>query len=199
MSSEDSVTGWIEGLKQGDRETSQKLWQRFYDRLVRLARRNLKGARKGMSDEEDVALSALDSFYRAAEQDRFPKLFDRHDLWRILMSITLRKAVDMRRHENRAIRGGGNVHGDSAFGEPDWSTPDGFARLISKSPPPELALIWSEEFGRLLDKLDDDRLRSIAVAKMEGYSNGEIAENVGCAVRTVERSLSLIRKLWEHE
>jgi hypothetical protein len=31
---------------------------------------------------------------------------------------------------------------------------------------------------------------------MEGYSNREISERVGCALRSVERKLQLIRDIW---
>jgi DNA-binding CsgD family transcriptional regulator len=31
---------------------------------------------------------------------------------------------------------------------------------------------------------------------MEGYTNDEIAERLGCARRTVARRLELIRKIW---
>ena len=43
------------------------------------------------ADEEDVALSAFDSFCRGAEQGRFPQLDGRDDLWHLLVVITVRK------------------------------------------------------------------------------------------------------------
>src|SRR5262249_36398416 len=59
------------------------------------------------ADEEDVALSALASFCRGAEQGRFPRLEDRDDLWALLVVIAARKAVDLRQREGRQKRGGG--------------------------------------------------------------------------------------------
>jgi DNA-directed RNA polymerase specialized sigma24 family protein len=56
-----------------------------------------------------------------------------------------------------------------------------------------------EERQRLLELLDDPDLEALAVAKMEGYTNEEIAERFGCSVRTVERRLRLIRKKWQQE
>jgi hypothetical protein len=61
--------------------------------------KKLLGAPRGMADEEDVALSAFDSFCRGAEQGRFPQLSDRDDLWRLLFVITERKAIDLVNHE----------------------------------------------------------------------------------------------------
>ena len=54
-------------------------------------------------------------------------------------------------------------------------------------------------FSRLLDRLGDDELRSVARWKMEGHTNEEIASQLGCALATVERRLRLIRKRWEKE
>ncbi len=59
--------------------------------------------------------------------------------------------------------------------------------------------MMAEECQRLLEQLDDDGLRTLALAKMEGYSNKEIAGQVGCSVRTVERRLKLIRDTWKEE
>ena len=41
---EDSVTVWIDSLKAGDADAAQKLWQRYFETLVRLARDRLRGA-----------------------------------------------------------------------------------------------------------------------------------------------------------
>ena len=106
MSSDGSVTAWIVQICAGDRDATQKLWQRYFQRLVALARQKLRGAPRGMVDEEDVALNALDSFFRGAEQGRFPRLHDRDDLWYLLLVITERKAIDLVNHEKAQKRGG---------------------------------------------------------------------------------------------
>jgi hypothetical protein len=88
MSSEHSVTHWIDQLKAGDQAAAQKLWEGYFHRLVRLARTKLQGAPKRAADEEDVALSAFDSFCQGVERGRFPQLADRDDLWRLLVTLT---------------------------------------------------------------------------------------------------------------
>src|SRR5260370_11009577 len=109
MSSQGSVSHWIARLKVGDRPAPEHLWGRYYKELVARARHRLAGAPRRAADEEDVALSAFDSFYRAAEQGRFSRLHDRDDLWQLLVLITDRKACDAVRHERRQRRGGGKV------------------------------------------------------------------------------------------
>src|SRR5688572_16455948 len=106
MSSSSSVTRWLGRLRAGDRDAAQELWQRYFAQLVRLARGRLQGARRRAADEEDVALSALDSFCRGAAQGRFPDLHDRQGLWPLLVAITARKAGKLVRHERRQKRGG---------------------------------------------------------------------------------------------
>src|SRR5262245_60587 len=102
-----SVTQWIDRLKAGDPDAAQKLWERYFRRLVGLARKKLRSAPRRAADEEDVALSAFDSFCRNAEQGRFPQLLDRDSLWRLLVVFTARKSAHLRRDEGRQKRGGG--------------------------------------------------------------------------------------------
>src|SRR4051812_34565394 len=106
MTSDGSVSRWIDRLPLGDPAAVRQLWQRYFHRLVSLARKKLAHAPRGMADEEDVALSAFDSFCRQAEQGRFPDLADRDGLWRLLVVMTGRKASHLRRDETRLKRGG---------------------------------------------------------------------------------------------
>jgi hypothetical protein len=80
MSSEGSVTLLIDQLQAGDDTAIRPLWERYFQQLVHLARKRLKDAGRLPVDEEDVALSALDSFFRAAAKQRFPLLSDRDSL-----------------------------------------------------------------------------------------------------------------------
>jgi hypothetical protein len=91
---EGSVTRWIGDLKAGDLAAAQPLWERYYARLVALARDKLRRTRRAaaIEDEEDAALSAFNSFCDGAARGRFPLLADRGDLWRLLVVITARKA-----------------------------------------------------------------------------------------------------------
>ena len=91
---EGSVTRWLGDLKSGGDAAAQHLWERDFDRLVRLAHQRLRGRGGASEDEEDAALSAFDSFCRGAVQGRYPRLDDREDLWRLLVVITVRKALD---------------------------------------------------------------------------------------------------------
>jgi DNA-directed RNA polymerase specialized sigma24 family protein len=153
----------------------------------------LGGMPRRAADEEDVALSAFDSFFRRAECGQFARLTDRDDLWQILVLITERKAIDLMRREGRKSRGGGRV---VAFTDVDSRVP---GEIADPGPTPEFAAQVVDEFRELLRRLGDDSLRSVALTKMEGYTNKQIAERLGCIEQTVERKLRSIRKIWSVE
>jgi len=198
--SDGSVSHWLGQLKAGNEDAARELWGRYFQRLVGLARAKLRGAPKAVADEEDVALSAFDSFCRTAARGRFPDLHDRNDLWQLLMLITERKACDLANYERRQRRGGGKVLDEAALQHGDASAEDApLARVLSQEPSPEFALQTAEECRRLLDLLGDDDLRQTALWKMEGYSVEEIATQMGVVPRTVKRWLRLIRQTWEQE
>jgi DNA-directed RNA polymerase specialized sigma24 family protein len=185
-----SVTHWITQVKAGDGRAAQQLWERYYRQLVNLARDKLQGlgCRRIIEDEEDAALSALDSFCRGAEKGKFPKLADRQDLWQVLVVVTARKALDVRDRQKRLKRGGGVKHSS-----------DGIEEVVGREPTPDFAILVAEEFQHLLNLLPDDRLRTLAVCKLEGYTSEEIATKLDCSLTTVERKLRLIRQAWEKE
>lgn len=198
MSPGGEVTAWLRQLKGGDSVAAQNLWQGYFHRLVGLARKKLGDLPRRAVDEEDVALSAFDSFCRGAEQGRFPRLDDRDDLWQILMLLTARKAADLRQRETRLKRGGGQVRGESALlgsGEDDEAT-RAIDQIIGPEPTPEFAAQVAEQCRLLLDALGDEKLRSLALWKMEGSTNEEAATKLGCSLATVERKLRLIRNTW---
>jgi RNA polymerase sigma factor (sigma-70 family) len=180
-----SVTTWIGKLKAGESDAAQHLWQRYYASLVNLARRKLGAMPKRAADEEDVVLSAFHSFCLAVDAGRFPVLENRDDLWQILVMHTARKAVDQKRYQGRQKRSVGQVAGDVALEE-----------VVGEEPDPEFAASIAEELQQLMGLLDDELLRTIALRKLEGYTNQEIADELGWGLRTVERKLAVIRAIW---
>jgi DNA-directed RNA polymerase specialized sigma24 family protein len=188
-----SVTVWLAALRVGDPLAAQRLWEGYFQSLVDLARRKLLGRPRSVADEEDVALSAFDSFCRGAASGRFPQLADRDDLWQVLVVLTARKAYRLIRHEARQKRGGGAVRHLSVLADEEA----GVLEVVGPEPTPEFAALVAEECRRLLDGLGNDELRSVALWKMEGYTTDEIAARLGCVPRTVERKLRVIRGLWD--
>jgi DNA-directed RNA polymerase specialized sigma24 family protein len=201
METEDrgSVTRWLDEVRCGDEEAARQLWRRYFEALVRLARPRLRAQSRGAADEEDVVLSAFDSFYAGMARGRYPDLADREDLWRLLVTITARKAYNQNRWESRPKRGGGLVRHASAIDACEGPEADDLAQVVGSEPTPEFAAMVADEYRRLLEVLGEDELRQIANWKLEGDSDAEIAARLGCALRTVARRLELIRTLWGAE
>ncbi len=185
----EDITRLLQLLKDGNREAVEPLLETYFRRLVGLARERLRGLPRGAADEEDVALSAFDSFCRRAEQGRFPRLEDRDDLWQVLGMILSRKACDLAEYERRKKRDCGQTR---SLGE---NGPEPF----SAEPDPAAAAEVADETARLLRLLPEKLMQDIAVRKLEGYTNKEIEKLVHSSHATVGLKLSLIRKIWKKE
>jgi RNA polymerase sigma factor (sigma-70 family) len=184
MTDDETVSQWLDQLKQGNDQAVRVLWDRYQRRQMGLARRLLGDTPRGAADEEDVALSAFNSFCTRAAEGKFPVLEDRDDLWKILATITVRKASRLARRERR--RKGADV------GQTMEDFSDG-------GPSPEFAATTKQEMRRLFELLGDDQLRLVAYRKLEGETNSQIAADIGKSVPTVERKLRTIRQLWSAE
>lgn len=193
-----SVSLWIRDLKQGDDEAAARLWNRYFDRLVRVASHRLGNAARRIADEEDVAVSVFNGLCQGAAAGRFEQLNNRDDLWSLLVAIAGKKAVDQIRRQTSRKRGGTDLRGESVF-QAMADGQGGFDGFLQEEPTPEFLAIVEEENSRLLDMLRDDTQREIAQLRMSGHSNEEIAELVGISLRSVVRKLGVIREVWSAE
>lgn len=187
METTGSVTRWIQGVREGDQDAVARLWDRYFHRLASAARARLDAIPSGAGDQDDVALSAFHSFCRRVEQGRLPNLQDREDLWRVLVVIAKRKAIDWVRQETAKKRGGGQPRGEAMLGE-----------LVSQEPTPDFTAELLDELRHLLDGLrrEDGTLCLIALRRLEGYSNAEIGGELSLTPRTIERKLQRIAVHW---
>jgi RNA polymerase sigma factor (sigma-70 family) len=191
-----SVTTWLYGAAAGDSLSAQKLWERYLDRLVGLAADRLRNSPKRLADEEDLALRVFDEFLRKARQGIYPRLASREDFWQIVVQIAERRAIDQirraRAYEHR-------VAGESVLGAPDHASQDGspaLDRVTSIETSPEEAVAFAEQFRMLLGRLETDELRTVVQYRLSGMTDNEIAQRLGCSLRTVERRLHQIRQAW---
>ena len=195
MLDENSVTLWIDGIRAGDDADIHRLWDRYFERLVRLAGARLPTHSRRSVDEEDVALSAFQSFCSRAGHGQFPQLNGRDDLWRLLATITVRKALDTLRHQNRQKRGGGRVLGESALP----AGGEGLADVLSREPTPEEVAQFADDYCRFVASLREPGMRTVALQRLEGQSTREIAQSLNVSTKTIERKLQLIRAIWSQE
>jgi RNA polymerase sigma factor (sigma-70 family) len=197
MTTKGSVTQWLEAVELGDEIAAQRLWERYYSTLLSLARARISRRSGRAFDEQDVVLNVFEACYRGLQSGRFPYVNDRHDLWRLLITLTARKAIDATRREQRQKRGGGLVFSEADRYEPGEGSGDGLlAGVVGREPTPEFTARVTEDLQQRLELLPNPRLREICLWKMEGYTNEEVAARLDCTIRTVERKLELIRKHW---
>jgi len=188
----------FEGLRRGDSAMQAMVWNDHYPSLVRAARRKLAGFPCRVFDEEDVAAAALHSFFDAVRDGAIYPWNSVGELFRLLTTITRRKAFAFRRRETRAKRGGGLVRGHSALCAQSAgdSQPTGTGKEPQdEGPSPRTAFIRTEDEQQILDALPDEVLRQIATLRSQGHTNDEIAMILGCARRTVERKVERIRRV----
>jgi RNA polymerase sigma factor (sigma-70 family) len=191
-----SVTSWMAQARGGDPDAAQALWERYFRPLVTRVREQLRDAPRAVADEEDVALSAFDSVLRRAAQGQFPRFSDRRDLWSVLVMVASRKACDHVQRERRRKR---DPRREERWGDGAGAADASLARLVSREPDPAFAAELADGVRKLFGSLPDDELRTIALRKLEGHTNEEIATQLGRAVSTVERRLALIRACWRTE
>jgi RNA polymerase sigma factor (sigma-70 family) len=198
MDSQGSVTRLIEQLRSTDpslrEDAARGLWDRYVPALLNLARRHLDRRLLHRADEDDVLQSMYASFCMRQQRGDF-ELGGRDDLWKLLVTVTLRKARNAARRHRRDARDY-RREGNSDGGDPTGRAED-FDPCDVSEPTPADAAAFNDELERRLHALGDPTLRRIALCKLEGYTNKEIARELdNCTERTIERKLARIRTRW---
>ena len=187
-----SVTAWIDQLASGNQQAAEQLWQHVSARVRDFARQKLDRQTQRRYDEDDAAISAFHSLCRGLKEGRLEAL-DRDALWGLLAVITSRKISAKRRYLNRQKRGVGAVRGESGFAEFGAA---GINAMPGNQQTPAVLAEISESCAQLLDALPDEIMKRIVLLKFQGAKNGEVAEELQCTRRTIERKLERIRRIW---
>jgi len=199
MDSQGSVTRLIEQLRSDDprlrEDAARRVWERYVPALLDLARHHLDRRLLHREDEEDVLQSMYASFCLRQQRGSF-ELFGRDDLWKLLVTVTLRKARNAARRHRQQTRDYRRECAHPANRSLDAS--DGvLEELDASGPTPDDAAALNEALENRLRALGDPILRQIALRKLEGYTNKEIARELNdCTERTIERKLERIRARW---
>ncbi len=180
-----SVSLLLDLLQSRDAAAAAQLWQRFVPRLLGLARRTLATHPRLNGFADDVVQSAFASFFQRAQAGQF-SCEDREDLWNLLAVMTVRKARMAIRRENTEKRGGGHVVNEAG------SSTSPLEAVAASQLGPEFDLHAEELLAGL-----PEELRTVAVLRLMGHTNPEIAQQLDWTVRKVERKLQLIRLTWD--
>ena len=184
-----SVTGWIDLLAAGNAQAAEQLWRHISVRLEEFARQKLDVQTRRRYDEHDAANSAFHSLCLGLADGRL-EAENRDAFWGLLAVITSRKISAQRRSANRQKRGGGAERGESGFGDA------GINAVKDNHLAPDVLAEVSESCDQLLNAIPDETMKTIVLLKFQGATNGEIADELKCTRRTVERKLERIRRIW---
>jgi DNA-directed RNA polymerase specialized sigma24 family protein len=176
-----------------DPQAAGEIWQRFFQRLLPLARARLRGLQDRTVDEEDLLVSVFDRFFRAAKEERFARLNDRDDLWQILLMLTDHKVAEQYRRSHAQKRGGGEVRRLDDIVEPGQE----LREMADAEPGPEFVAAFNDSLASALTRLNDEKTREVAMLKLEGHENREIADQLDVSLSSVERKLRVIREEWQ--
>lgn len=184
-----SVSLLLQNLREGDPQAGLRLWNRYLPRLNALAAKALAGRRLGVADADDAVQSAWISFWQRLESGAFPSELHRDDFWNLLGLMVVRKAGKQLRSERAEKRGAGRIVRESELhaDEPH----NCLEHLASQLHTLDFDL-HCEELLQLLDA----ECQQIALLRLMGHRTIEIAEELGCTERKVQRKLELIRLKW---
>jgi RNA polymerase sigma-70 factor (ECF subfamily) len=191
MAASDSFADVMARLRAGDQAAAREVFERFVDKLVRLARRQFDAVLRGKVDAEDVVQSAYKSFFLRYGAGKL-EIHDWANLWALLTVITLRKCfdrVEYHRAERRDVRREAAAQPGAAGTEPWW-------QAVAREPTPEEAAVLAETVELLLRGLDEEE-RPVLEMSLQGYTTQEISERLGRPERSVRRLRERVRKQLE--
>lgn len=195
-SEDEPVTAWIDSLRRGEPSAARQIWEHFVRRLCEAVRHKIRPKTRRVYDEEDAALSALNSLCAGVAAGRFPDLSDRESLWRLMLVIASRKVTHRHRYDQQQRRDVRRNLEESVFALSTGSAGQEMDQFSSREPSPELQAEFIETAEELFQGLPESRLRDIAQLKFEGYGDTEIALRLGCSRQAVQRSTERIRRHW---
>jgi RNA polymerase sigma-70 factor (ECF subfamily) len=193
MNSADSFSDIMARLQAGDQAAAREIFNRFVDKLIRLARSRFDAKLRAKVDPEDVAQSALKSFFLRYHEGKL-EVRDWGNLWGLLTMITLRKCVDRvayHRADRRDVQREAGAHPGTAGTDPWWEA-------VARDPTPEEAAVLADTVTQLLRHLDTEE-RPVVEMSLQGYTTLEISKQTGRPERSVRRLRERIRKQLERQ
>ena len=199
QSSTGSISECFERLVAGDNDAVRQLWNRYFEQLQEVAKNQIGAAPRRAFDEEVVVISVFECLRKGALDGRFAEMRDRTELWKMLVTMTLQKAIDRVRRELSDKRGGGATITEAVPNGSDQRERFRLDELFADEPTLDSLVAMEEEKNRLMHVLRDGSLRQVAVLRLEGYTQCEMAEKLAVTTRTIERKMELIRKTWRRQ
>lgn len=169
----------------GDVEATEQLFFYFAERLSRLAQRYLSPKLAPRVDGGDVMQSALKSFLVRASAGQF-RIENSQDMWKLLVTITVRKARQQVRVHNAEIRAVDREVPQPLAGEVS------IVDQLTEEPSVAEAVACAEEIDRLV-KDDPPEYARVLELRLADYSIREIADELRLTKGTIESILNVFK------
>jgi len=177
----------VSDYQAGSESAARDLFDKYCERLMKLAKRRIGQRMASRFDPEDVIQSAFRTFFTRVKNDEFT--FEAEDdLFKLLVRLTVRKTLRRIEHHSAAKR---NPNLEAAQRTDDVEP---FSLVASHTVTPDMEVALIDEFQSFIGDLPELD-RKVIELKIQGYSTVEIAEQVGSYERKVRRVLERIEKL----
>jgi RNA polymerase sigma-70 factor (ECF subfamily) len=177
----------VEKWRKGDQAAAQKLFDRYVDQLLALARRRISQRLASRVDAEDVVQSVFRTFFTRAREGQF-RIQERDDLAKLLVRITLHKTLRQVEFHKAAKRDPSQEAGQSSEAR------EKLFAFLDGEPAPEMVVACLDEMEHFLNKLRPDE-RQVLELRLQGYTNREIADKLGTYDRKIRRVIEYVQGL----
>ncbi len=189
IESEEQWRTFVQGLASGSIDAQETFWSRYGARLDAVTRRKFPPSLHRRLSPEDIVQSTCRSFFARVQDGRLA-VSDRDQLWGLLCAIALNKTRMKQRYhlaQRRDLSREQDVHAqDNREERPQLE-------VAGSTPPPDEAVIFSEQLQRVMELLDGTE-QQILQLKLENYTNQEIADRVNRSERTVRRAMERLQE-----
>jgi RNA polymerase sigma factor (sigma-70 family) len=181
MNADPTVSDLISQLLGGNPAAARAVFDRYSDRLVRLADQHLSRKLAGRVDGDDVVQSVFRTFFRRGGAGEF-HIDSSAQLWQLLVKITILKARAKGRFHTAAMRDAGA----------ERAVDSGLLNPAAADPGPEDAAELVDQIDVLLRDLPPLYGKLLGL-RLQGHAVTEVAEELGVSRQTVHRALNLLQ------
>ena len=179
----------VDRWRHGDDEAATELFNRYFERLLRLVDSRLARHYRARFDAADICQSALRSMFRRVRAGEYS--FE-HDggVWALIAEIALNKLRNRFRHEHAYRRDPGREQKLDPYDDSDI----GFVHQLSREPSGEDVAVFRDLLTAVMKRLKPEERRYLVLQMRGGYSQQDIADILKLCTRTVRRISTRVRE-----
>ncbi|HJZ60345.1 MAG TPA: sigma-70 family RNA polymerase sigma factor [Gemmataceae bacterium] len=177
----------VKMFRAGSEAAARELFDRYCERLMKLAKRRIGQRMTSRVDPEDVIQSAFRTFFVRVRNDQFT-FQGENDLFKLLVRLTVHKTLRQVAFHRAAKR---NPELEAGHGSVAHEL---LQQLAADEPPPEVEITLLDEFERFMAQLPEFDRRVLEM-RLAGHSTTEIADQLKSYDRKIRRVIERIEEL----